>query len=169
MADSSRSGTMNSVICVACGLDMTETPKLRRNLGSRHKGSAIEICERVLITWKELSLTIHGQSLLIPEDSLKMCRTCFNDYDKFAVKRAGIEKNLRTALCKLNLTERQLDSIGATQTEVVSTNSNTQLLTPSRKRPSEDAHPAGIRKEVSREEPPLVLSNAATSPFASVS
>ena len=29
---------MNSVICVACGLGIKETPKLQRNLGSRYKG-----------------------------------------------------------------------------------------------------------------------------------
>ena len=107
MADSSvGTSTMNSVVCVTCGLDLKETPKLR-NLGLRHKGCTIEICKRVIITWKELTLilalTIHRWSFLIPEDSLKMCRTYFNDYDKFAVKQAGSEKKLRTTLFKLHL------------------------------------------------------------------
>ena len=99
MADSSvGTSTMNSVICVTCRLDIKEAQKLR-NLESRHKGCTIEICERVFITWKELTLTlaltIHGRSLFIPEDSLKMCHTCFNDYDKFAVKQAGSERNCK--------------------------------------------------------------------------
>ena len=111
MADSSvGTSTMNPVVCVTCGLDLKETSKLR-NLGSWHKGCTIEICERVFITWKELTLTlaltIHRRSLLIPEDSLKMCRTCFNDYDTFAVKQAGSEKKLQTTLFKLNLAEGQ--------------------------------------------------------------
>ena len=58
-----RISEMNLVICVACGLGMKETPKLQRNLGSRHKGYST--ASTSFFTWKELSLTIHGQSLLL--------------------------------------------------------------------------------------------------------
>ena len=55
MASSVSTDTMNPVICIACGLNMTETPKIRRSLGSKHKGSSIEVYELVLPMWKELA------------------------------------------------------------------------------------------------------------------
>ena len=154
------------VICVACGVNMTETPKIRRNLGSKHKGCSVEVCERVLRMWKELALAIDSQIVNISEENLKMCRTCFNDYDKFAVKRAEVEKKLQVALVKLYLIQGQLGGTAPTAPGTELSNStDTQLSTPSRKRPSEFAHPVGIQKQVIREEPPLVLSNNVTSPI----
>ena len=47
---------MNPVICMVCVLNMTEILKIQRNIGSKHKGSSIELCEHVLHTWKELAL-----------------------------------------------------------------------------------------------------------------
>lgn len=170
MADSSivsgaRVGVKDPVICVACGLDMTETPKIRRNLGPRHKGCSTEVCERVLRTWKELASATQWQILSIPEESLKMCRTCFNDYDKFAVRRAEVEKKLQEALVKL----LNLSADSTEQSTSAEINSNTQLST-NRKRSSQVAHPAGIQRQVIRQEPPLVITSSATaSPSATVS
>ena len=170
MASSVSTDTMNPVICIACGLNMTETPKIRRNLGSKHKGSSIEVCERVLRMWKELALAADSQIMNISEEHLRMCRTCFNDYDKFAVKREEVEKKLQGALIKLYLIQGQLGGIvPAGPGTQLSTSTDTQLSTPGRKRPSECAHPVGIQKQVTREEPPLVLSDNTTSPFATVS
>ena len=42
------------VICIGCGLDITKTMKIRRNLGTDYKGDDCEAHERVLYLWKEL-------------------------------------------------------------------------------------------------------------------
>ena len=41
---------VNTVVCIACGLNMTETPKIRRN--------SVMVCECVLRMWKELVLAL---------------------------------------------------------------------------------------------------------------
>ena len=43
-----------SVICVGCGFDLTENPKIRRNLGTNSKGFSADVRERVLELWKDL-------------------------------------------------------------------------------------------------------------------
>ena len=74
------------------------------------------------------------------------------------------------ALVKLYLIQGQLgDIVPAGPGTRLSTSTDTQLSTSGRKRPSECAHPVGIQKQMKGEEPPLVLSDNTTSPFAIVS
>ena len=148
---------------------MTETPKVRRNLGPNRKGFSSEVHERVLRTWKELALAIHCEILSrIPEDSLKMCRVCFNDYDKLAIKRAHVEKKLQEALSKLTLAPNSIEQSEVIRTEA--TNSNTQLLTPNRKRLLEDSHLVGTQMQVVRQASAITSHEAMiTSPSAIVS
>ena len=149
------SDTMNnSVICAGCGLDLTSTPKIRRSLGPNSNVSA-DVRGRVMDLWKELASEIQ-QNMVILSDKLKMCRTCFNVFDKFAVKKAELFKNLRVALGKFNLyPAEQADRAARTEASVLN------------KRPSEECHPAA--RKVVVEQPLLLPSNEPSSPFATVS
>lgn len=150
----SRSDTTDYLlICAGCGLDLTATPKIRRNLGATSKGSSSDVRERVVSLWKELASQIQ-ENLVISYDNLKMCRTCFKDFDNFSVKQAELYKNLRVALGKFNLSERDEAS-------------HTEPPSLSKKRPSEDGHPAA--KKVVVEQPLVLPGNEPSSPFATVS
>lgn len=81
-------------------LDLTSTPKITSSLGPNSNVSA-DVQGRVMDLWKELASEI--QQNMILSDKLKMCRTCFNVFDKFAVKKAELFKNLHVALGKFNL------------------------------------------------------------------
>ena len=143
------------VICAGCGLDLTTTPKIRRRLGETSKGCSSDVRERVLGLWKELVCGIQ-QNLVILNDKLIMCRGCFNDFDKCAMKQTELTNKLRVAFTKLNLSEQDEAEIAHTESPA-----------PTRKRPSEDGHPAAQKQVV---EHPLVLpSNESSSPFATVS
>ena len=143
----------NSVICVGCGLDLTSTPNIRRSLGPNSNVSA-DVRGRVMDLWKELASEIQ-QNMVILSDKLKMCRTCFNVFDKFAVKKAELFKNLRVALGKFNLYPEQAERAARTEASVLN------------KRPSEECHPAA--RKVVVEQPLLLPSNEPSSPFATVS
>jgi len=92
--------TTLSLICIACGLDMTADPKVRRNLGSNSRGCKSEVPERVLRTWKGFVSAWHAQLSSIADDCLKMCRNCFNEYDKLSNKLADVGQRLQTALVR---------------------------------------------------------------------
>ena len=80
-----RSESMDgSVICVGCGFNLTENPKIRRNLGTNSKRLSADVRERVLELWKDLLTSGIQGNVVILNNNVKMCRTCFNDYDKFA-------------------------------------------------------------------------------------
>ena len=85
-------------ICVGCGLDITKTLKIRRNLGTDYKGDDSEACERVLYHWKELW---HRQGHEIPcseTADLRMCRSCFNSYNKLAIRICAVSQKLVASL-----------------------------------------------------------------------
>ena len=93
------------VICVGCGFDLTENPKIRRNLGTNSKGLSADVRERVLELWKDLLTSGIQGNVVILNNNVKMCRTCFNDYDKFAIKQADLKQRLQVALRTLNLSQ----------------------------------------------------------------
>jgi len=89
-----------TVFCIGCGLNLTEKAKIRRNLGGDYKGHHNESCEHVLCHWKEL-LKSNGLVLTCSENYLQMCRTCFNNYDKSALKLSALTAKLQDAQEKL--------------------------------------------------------------------
>jgi len=89
-----------SIVCVSCGLDITKTPKIRRNLGADYKGDHSEVRERVLYLWKEL-LQRHGHEITCSESNLRMCRTCFNKYHKLSLDICALSEKLEASLKRL--------------------------------------------------------------------
>lgn len=145
--------TDNSMLCLGCGFDLSDTPKIRRNLGTNSKGCSTVVRERVLCLWKDLASRIQ-QNIVLDDNNSKMCRRCFNDYDKFAIKKAELDERLQMAIAKLNPPE----AVSNTVFPVHST---------PRKRPSEGCQPAAQKRVVG---PPLVIpSNEQSSPCATVS
>ena len=82
---------------------------------------------------------------------------------KFSVKQAKVEKKLQVALGKLYLLQGQFNDTAPTSTErQLSTSTDTQKKT-------FKVCSSCREKQVAREEPLLVLSNGATSPFVTKS
>ena len=82
------------VICVGCGLDITKTPKIGRNLGTDYKGDDSEAYERVLHLWKEL-LHQQGHEISCSETAnLRMYCSCFNTYNKLAIRICAVSQKL---------------------------------------------------------------------------
>ena len=68
----------DSMTCVACGIDLSSNPKIRRNLGESSKGHSTDVRVRVCGSWIDLASKITNTAVLI-HDNTKMCRNCFND------------------------------------------------------------------------------------------
>ena len=74
-------------------------------------------------------------------DNTKMCRNCFNDYDKYALKFEELEKKLRNALLKLkwlaaeqNEEHQETEEHNEDQSTSETQHDHTETTTPSRKR-----------------------------------
>ena len=50
------------------------------------------------LIWTNAAVLIH--------DNMKMCRNCFNDYNRYALKYDELKKKLRNAMLKLSWTEQ---------------------------------------------------------------
>ena len=67
--------------CVGCGKDLIDCSKTRKKLGDDSKASDQATRISVLSAWRELAAnTTNLQECSSLE--LKMCSSCFNDYDK---------------------------------------------------------------------------------------
>jgi len=78
---------------LACGIDLSSNPKIRRNLGESSKGHCTDVRVRVCGLWIDLASKMTNTAVLI-HDNTKMCRTCFNNYDKYTLKFEELEKSL---------------------------------------------------------------------------
>ena len=141
--------------CVGCGLDITKTPKIRRNLGEEYKGHEREASERVLSLWKEL-LRSQGHEPACSENNLRMCRTCFNSYDKVALSLSVYSEKLKAALNDLN-------KYASSTTEEL----NYSQLTPpigkeGRKRKPSHSQACGDQSKKHRRPPVMLPNNSAT-------
>ena len=85
------------MICVACGFDLTSHPKIRRNLRESSKGHSLEVRKRVCGLWIYLASKVTTAPVMI-RNNTKMCRNCFNDYDKYALKFTELKKKLNNAV-----------------------------------------------------------------------
>lgn len=154
---------LSIVLCVGCGLDLTEKPKIRRNLGPSYKGDNIEARKRILKVWKDF-VSDRGYCIVATEDELRMCRSCFNEFDKLAVRLLNIHEKLKVALPR-SLEMNIICSTNGTEDTQPSQNL-TESLTPSRKRGSDETDSAPSQKRMSNQ--PQLLTNGATSPAAMV-
>jgi len=138
--------------CVGCGLDITGTPKIRRNLGSAYKGDDSEASERVLYLWKEL-LNRQRHEISCSETDLRMCRSCFNSYDKLAIRICAVNQKLVASLEDLQLAGYTRSCTG-TDEELPNKEGRKRKLSP-----SEYCRPSKRRSK-----PPVMLSTNSTSP-----
>ena len=63
---------------IGCGVDLTDPTK--RSSASKGSKAAAELRERVLDAWLELV----ESTVVCSSEQSKFCRTCFNDYNKYA-------------------------------------------------------------------------------------
>ena len=102
-----------------------------------------------------------GHAVICSDDDLRMCRSCFNDYDKVSLKIAVLNEKFKLAAVKLSKFLSQADpqlSQYNSEYSLESMESSTQNS--SRKRTLEGCSPAAKRVI----EPPLLLPNNSTSP-----
>ena len=143
--------------CVGCGLDITKTPKIRRNLGEEYKGHEREASERVLSLWKEL-LRRQGHEPACSENDLRMCRTCFNSYDKVALSLSVFSEKLKAALNDLNKYAR------STTEELNYSQPTPPIGKEGRKRKPSHSQACGDQSRKRRRPPVMLPNNSATSP-----
>ena len=90
-------------LCVGCGKDLTECSKTRKKLGDDSKASDQATRISVLSAWRELAANTANLQECISVDGsqLKMCSSCFNDYDKLVKLKKKITSNIIAAAEKL--------------------------------------------------------------------
>lgn len=100
---------MASILCIACGKDLTSLPRERRSLCKDSKGAA-EPRERALSSWMELmekELVIRQVSFsdIFPDPSKagKLCRKCFDDLDRYFRLKEELMQRMHVAAEKMNL------------------------------------------------------------------
>ena len=71
-------------LCVGCGKDQTDCSKTRKKLGDDSKASDQATRISVLSAWRELAANTTNlqECSSVDGSQLKMCSSCFNDYDK---------------------------------------------------------------------------------------
>ena len=107
-------------------------------MGTNSKGLSADVRKCILELWKDLLTSGIQGNVVILNNNVKMCCTCFNDYDKFAIKQPDLKQRLQVALQTLNLSQlSEQDS---------AINDEPSVIT--RKRLSGDGHPAAQKQMV---------------------
>ena len=150
---------MSIVLCVGCGFDLTEHPKIRRILGSSYKRDNNEVRSWILKVWKDF-VSDRGYRIVATEDELRMCRSCFNKFNKLAICLLNIYEKFSVALPR-SLEMNIICSTNRTEDTQASQNC-TESLTPSRKKASDEADSAPSQKRMSNQ--PQLLTSGASSP-----
>ena len=129
-----------AILCQGCGLDLTDFPKNRINLGDNSRSKNQTGRDQVVATWGKILSTVSTTQGQLTENtdyawSNKMCKNCYSSYERYNLLHGKIIMNLKAAIQAPTSRKRSRDQCMGAEEELDTLNSS-----PKRARKSSSCH-----------------------------